>query len=83
MARMSNHEIVESRRSMIDRDHVFHVTKKGWVLRTTGPRGGGAKLLFVAERNGKLLFNFSGMGRRATVAEFRERLNSMEEVPRG
>lgn len=77
MARMSNHEIVESRRSNLAPQHVYHVTKNNRVLRTTGPRGSGAKLLFVTTE-GK--FNFHGAGRRATADEFRHRLDTMEVV---
>lgn len=77
MANLRNHEIMETYRSVVDANHVFHVTKDNCVVRTTGPRGGDAKILHVTERG---VFNFSGQGRRATAAEFLPRLERMEKV---
>lgn len=82
MARMSNHEIVETYRSMLDHDHLYHVTKNNRVIRTTGPKGGGAKVLMATE-DGKFFFGLARAGvkaRRATATEFRSRLEKMEKV---
>lgn len=80
MAKMHNHEVVETYRSVLSPDHLFHVTKNDRIIRTTGPRGGGAKVLMVTE-DGKFFF---GLGRpnsrRATATEYRGRLAKMERV---
>lgn len=77
MANMRNHDVVETYRSSLTPNDVYHVTKNDRVVRTTGPKGGGAKILFVTPA-GK--FNFSGMGRRATATEFRPMLEKMGRV---
>lgn len=76
MASMKNHETVEIWHGR-HHDDVYHVTKNDRIVRTTGPRGGGAKILHVLERDGRVIFNFSGQGRRATATEFRSRLEEL------
>ena len=66
MARMSNHEIVDTYK-VVDSDERYHVTKNDRVLVITGPRLGGAKILMYDEQ---FKFNYHGRGRRATATEF-------------
>ena len=73
MASLRNHKVVESWKTVSDAHHVYHFTKNDRVVRT-GLQGGNAKLLFKTDKG---VLNFSGMGERATVADFRARFNDM------
>ncbi len=73
MAMLRNHKVVETWKSHMDQVHLYHFTKNDRVVRT-GIKGGDAKLLFVNEKG---VLNFSGMGQRAVVADFRKRFNDM------
>lgn len=73
MASLRNHKVTETWVSHMDTSHRYHFTKNDRVVRT-GTSDGNAKLLHITERGA---LNFSGMGRRATVADFREKFNDM------
>lgn len=65
--------IIETWKTVMDREHLFHFTADGHVVRT-GLRGDNARRLFITKKN---VLNFSGMGRLASVAFFRETFNDM------
>jgi len=86
MARLFNHDITEVWVSKADPNKRYHITKNDRVIRTTGPRGGGAKMLFVLFKDPKSFvndfnqnptFNFKGLGRRATATEFMFKLETI------
>ena len=84
MAHMTNHAVTEVWRDRKNPDLTFHVTKNDRLLAVTKKRlAAAAKLLFFSDKlHGQVLnsgathsgFNFSGVGRRATATEYRERL---------
>ena len=73
MASLRNHKVVEKWKTHLDREHIYHFTKNARVVRT-GILGGNAKIVYITG-SGKL--NCSGMGNRATVADFRRVMNDM------
>jgi len=62
------YEVVETWKCIADENHRYHFTKNNCVVRNDG------KFLFI---NNKGVLNFSGMGQRATVADFRKKFNNM------
>ena len=80
MARMSNHEVVEVWRSKNKPDVTYHVTKNDRVLRVIKRRLAAAKILHFSQQlkdQGMSGWNFSGVGRRVDVAEFRPTLERL------
>ena len=68
MASLRNHKVVEVWKRK-DSDMRYHLTANDRVLRTCGPRGGGAKLLYTND-DGKTFRITSGL-RRATATEWK------------
>ena len=88
MAHMTNHAVTEVWRDKKNPDLTFHVTENDRLLAVTKQRRAAAKLLFFSDKlHGQVLnsgathsgFNFSGVGRRATATEYRERLTQRAE----
>jgi len=73
MASLRNHKIVETWKTVSDNKHLYHFTENNRVVRT-GIQGGNAKLLFISEKG---VLNFSGVGQRAVVADFRTKFDDM------
>lgn len=73
MASLRNHKVTETWKPVTGGSHLYHFTANDRVVRT-GLQGGNAKLLFITDKG---VLNFSGMGQRATVADFRKKFNDM------
>lgn len=88
MAHMTNHVVTEVWQDRKNPDLTFHVTKNDRLLRVVKKQFAAAKLLHMSDAlRGQILrdnmthsgFNFSGIGRRATATEYRERLAQRAE----